>query len=157
MYMEEFVSTYNYGLLGILVVVAIVILYVYISYKSPSKTTSDLIIKESKIKGAGRGVYANKNYKQGEIIETCPMIDVDVNTTPDDHILQDYIFDHITDENKRVLVFGYGSMYNHSDDYNVDYDQTQENTMVYTANRDIQKGEELYISYGDDYWNSRNN
>ena len=47
-------------------------------------------------------------------------------------------------------------MYNHSDDYNVDYDQTQENTMVYTANRDIQKGEELYISYGDDYWNSRN-
>ena len=153
--MEEFVSTYNYEILGILVV-AIVILYVYISYKSPSETMSNLIIKQSKIKGAGRGVYANKNYKQGEIVETCPMIEVDINTTPDDHILQDYIFDHITDENKRVLVFGYGSMYNHSDDYNVDYDQTQENTMVYTANRDIQKGEELYISYGDDYWNSRN-
>ena len=91
MYMEEFVSTYNYRILGILVV-AIVILYVYISYKSPSETTSDLIIKESKIKGAGRGVYANKNYKQGEIVETCPMIEVDSNTTPDDHILQDYIF-----------------------------------------------------------------
>ena len=28
--------------------------------------------------------------------------------------------------------------------------------MVYTAIRDIKKGEELYVNYGPNYWNSRN-
>ena len=39
------------------------------------------------------------------------------------------------------------SMYNHSDNYNVAHNQDPEN-MIYTAARDIKKGEELYVNYG---------
>ena len=46
--------------------------------------------------------------------------------------------------------------FNHSNDFNVRHNQDPEN-MIYKAARDIKKGEELYVNYGTDYWNSRNN
>jgi len=47
-------------------------------------------------------------------------------------------------------------MYNHSTNYNIDYEPDINNQcMIYIANKDIIKGNELFINYGEDYWNSR--
>ena len=51
------------------------------------------------------------------------------------------------------VVFGYGTRFNHSCDFNVTYeiDSTvkQKNVMAFTTTRDINAGEELYITYVD--------
>ena len=47
-------------------------------------------------------------------------------------------------------------MYNHSDNHNIFHDQDGQGNMVYTAFKDIKNGDELYVNYGSNYWNSRN-
>ena len=46
-------------------------------------------------------------------------------------------------------------MYNHSDNHNIEHDQDGKGNMIYKAGRDIKKGEELYVNYGQKYWSSR--
>ena len=65
------------------------------------------------------------------------------------HPLQDYVFGSHIDNKNTVLVFGYGSMYNHSMDNNVDYLVCDnKHFLKYIANRFIPAHEELFINYG---------
>ena len=41
-----------------------------------------------------------------------------------------------------------------ADNFNVEHNQDPEN-MIFISARDIKKGEELYVNYGENYWNSR--
>lgn len=103
----------------------------------------------------GRGLFATRDYKKGEILETCPAIKV----TPDlpgDNIIKDYVF-LSRDGSAELLAFGYGSMINHSTDHaNCDWtvgndDQNIEMFLV----KDVKKGEEFLTNYGYNYWASR--
>lgn len=98
-----------------------------------------------------RGVLAKKNILNGSLIEICPcIIDYDHNFNG---ILRDYTFKISND--KVLLAFGYGSMYNHNDDYNAEYNILEDKLYI-TAIKDIKEDEEIFINYGIDYWNSRN-
>lgn len=106
-----------------------------------------LIVKKSNIHGYG--VFAGKAIKKGELIEDCYTIVTKV----EDDILGDYFF-YV--RGKNAVLTGYGWLYNHSDDPNAYYVYyPKKRLMVFKAERAIKKGEEIYVSYGDDWFSSR--
>jgi hypothetical protein len=54
-----------------------------------------------------------------------------------------------------ILVLGYGMLYNHAEDPNLEYDQDDAGVVTFSAVRSIAPGEELTISYGDGWWAAR--
>ena len=97
----------------------------------------------------GRGVFALKDFKEGEIIEKCPII----NITPEERkhcektVLNFYIYPWRSTRSGSV-VLGYGSIYNHSFDPNADWKQNfKEENMIYRALKDIKKEEEILVNY----------
>jgi len=109
------------------------------------------IIKTSTINNGGRGVFATRDYKKGEIIEICPCV-----KTESDELngrFRDYIFG--LNETMSVVALGYCAIYNHSDTPNSSYEVINEYKMNITALQDIKAGEEIFVSYGDKYWESR--
>ena len=147
-------NNYLYLIGGIIIV--IIFLYYFfnnnISLKNNSYTDK-ISVKQSLIPNSGRGVFAEKDFKKGEVIEVCPLL-TDYKKNFVNSKIKDYTFKSKFKPDQEVIVFGMCSMYNHSDNYNVAHNQDPEN-MIYTAARDIKKGEELYVNYGTNYWNSR--
>jgi SET domain-containing protein len=115
-------------------------------YKLPSG-----IVKESKV--GGRGVFALQDFNKGDIIEICPCIKQQTNT------IFGKIFDYIFrfDDDNSLLAFGYCPMYNHSDNNNASWTIMNDEQMQVEALEDIKKGEEIFVSYGEPYWESRKN
>jgi SET domain-containing protein len=74
----------------------------------------------------------------------------DVLDTP----MMDYVF-KINDE-LYALALGSGSLYNHRNQPNArwHYDEDKQR-IVFRAARAIKPGEEIFISYGKDYWKTR--
>lgn len=107
-------------------------------------------ISVKKSRRHGLGVFAEKNIKKGEKIEECYFI----LSTGRDKGLENFYF---AVKRKNAVFLGYGSIYNHSDDPNADY-RININKRIATikASRDIKKGEEILISYGDQWFKSRN-
>lgn len=101
----------------------------------------------------GRGVFAKVALKKGDIVETAPFLYVPEEEVG--HTLNDYVFGY--DENWNILVFGHGSMYNHSDTPNLTYEHSErlEDSFDYIALRDIKANEEMFIDYGKQWWTSR--
>ena len=112
----------------------------------------EVIIKESKL--GGRGVFSQKNYKKNDIIEICPAILTNKNII--NGRTRDYIFSHPKDDNKCLIGFGYGSIYNHKDLPNATWNVINEKQIKITALQDILPDEEITVSYGDNYWKTRN-
>lgn len=101
-------------------------------------------------KYGGRGVFANQCFRKNEIIEISPYIETPRETVQGTFI--DYVFEK--DEDTFILCFGNISMINHNDDYNVELTIDEDNVIL-VATKDIEKDEELLISYGEQYWNAR--
>lgn len=103
--------------------------------------------------GKGRGVFAQQNFKKGEVIETCPVIvlpaeDIDSLELTE---LYNYYFAWGPDSKDAAIALGYGSLYNHSYNPNARYYKDFENGLLkYVCIRDIQKGEEITINYNCD-------
>jgi SET domain-containing protein len=147
------------SLLVIVIITLLIILVIttYITHVAKNRykmfNSNSNYISKSKI--GGRGVFAGRSYKKGEIVEVTPCI-ADNITAFNRGILKDYIFSHKIPVH--VLSFGYGSMYSHNDNPNLSYaiGETDEDLhMTFTAKRDINKDEELFISYGQSWWSSR--
>ena len=109
------------------------------------------IIKKSTIKNSGRGVFATKDYKKGDIIEICPCVKTETDEL--NGKFRDYIFE--LNDTMSVVAVGYCSIYNHSDTPNSRYEVINEYKMNITALKDIKAGEEIFVTYGDTYWASR--
>lgn len=106
-------------------------------------------------KGMGLGVFAIRDIKASELIERCPVIQIP-ETEYDiikHSILKWYVYDASNrGPNAVKLCLGYGSIYNHSDDPNVEWNGVNARYMNFHTMRNIKKGEQLFIDYGDDYW-----
>lgn len=95
----------------------------------------------------GRGVFAKRNIKKGELIEVAPVIIIqkDEWEKMQNTILSNYIFrwkDH------KAIVLGYGSLYNHSYRPNAKYITNFTHfTIDFYARTDIKKGEEIRVNY----------
>ena len=109
---------------------------------------SKIYVKKSSTHGYG--VFAGKTFKKGEKIEECYII---VSRRGGDKVLEDFYFD----VNGKYGVFtGFGSIYNHSEDANADYLINEKNRCAtIKAYRPIRKGEEIFVSYGDEWFSDR--
>ena len=99
-------------------------------------------------KGKGRGVFALRPIRKGEIIESCPVLVLPAEAVGNDDYktgLHDYCF--AWGRGTVALVLGYGSLYNHSYKPNARYDDVTPQTKEFTALRDIAAGEEITINY----------
>ena len=99
--------------------------------------------------GKGRGVFACRPISAGELIEQAPVLlfdDGDQAVSMDHTPLGSYYFRWTEGEN--AILFGYGSLYNHSYCPNARYDRNYgSETMDFLALRDISPGEEITINY----------
>jgi hypothetical protein len=105
----------------------------------------------------GRGMFALRDFKKGEILETAPVIPVakenvvDSGEAPDGYLLD---WDGNYENEEYCMPLGYIMMYNHSKEPNIMLDQDYDKyTMQAIAIRDIKKGEELCWDYNiDELW-----
>ena len=98
----------------------------------------------------GRGVFARKRFRAGELIERCPVIILNPAEREriEPTILAMYCFCWGADAQEVAVVFGYGSIYNHSYRPNADFNPVLEaSAMEFIALRDIERGEEITINY----------
>ena len=109
----------------------------------PSASLNDLLIVTSP--GKGRGVISQRHFSAGDLIERCPIIILgleDVLKT----VLRFYTFEW--DSSHEAVVLGYGMLYNHSLNPNVQYVKCiQENVVDFLALENICAGSELLINY----------
>jgi uncharacterized protein len=104
---------------------------------------------------SGRGAFAMKKISEGDVIERCPALEVTDRDVGGE--LLNYVFYGST-ESARLVVMGNGMLFNHSSTPNVAYYREQGELgveLVLYALRNISKGEELFYSYGDDWWATR--
>jgi SET domain-containing protein len=113
----------------------------------------------------GRGVFATVDIKEGDIIERCPMVRLGYRSHyHHDPIIWKYVYtqpkcecNDCKNHGKYIwMVLGYGMIYNHQDipntkwqfKYNSEYADV-------VASKDIQKGQEIFVSYGTEYFKNR--
>ena len=76
-----------------------------------------LEVRKSKIHG--RGVFCTNDILSGEVIEKCHYTILEKNII--DSVLRRYAFPYPKNGNKTSVVWGYGSIYNHSLNPNIEY------------------------------------
>lgn len=101
----------------------------------------------------GRGVYSTKLILQGQWIEICEILELDIKDSilVSNTALKNYTFK--LDLNRDCLVLGHGELYNHSDTPNVSYrllNLDGRAMMVFKALRTIQPDEQLFTDYRQD-------
>jgi len=103
----------------------------------------------------GVGVYAKTAITNGELIEVAPLILVDSDVMAVSN-LNDYVYTINKEEDLYAVALGYGSLYNHSDTPNAEWNMDiKKEQLRIIASEDIQEGQEIKVSYGSSYWESR--
>jgi SET domain-containing protein len=100
------------------------------------------------VKGKGRGVFARRRIKKGEIIERVPVIVLPVDQVGNDgkrQVLANYTFSW--GQKTVALALGYGSLYNHSYRPNARYEDRGRRIKEFVAIREIAAGEEVTVNY----------
>ncbi|MEH7119264.1 SET domain-containing protein [Neobacillus vireti] len=105
----------------------------------------------------GRGVFAKKKIKKGELIHVAPVI-----ISPGGEyknlkktVFIEYVFWWGEDLEECALALGYGSLFNHSFTPNALYKlNLSQKTIDFYAYTDINKGDEILINYNGDPNNS---
>lgn len=112
--------------------------------------SSKIYIASSSLPKAGLGVFAREEIKEGEIIEESPILVIpeealsNLVKTP----LRDYYFAWGKGFLEGAVVFGYGSLFNHSYEPNAKYIKDLENNLVqFVAIKDIKQDEEILVNY----------
>jgi uncharacterized protein len=99
----------------------------------------------------GRGVFAGRAIRRGEVVERCPILRIPARDRRlvQKTVLKPYLYER--DRGAAAIALGLGSLYNHSFDPNAEYElQLAADAVVFRALRDIGPGEEVTISYSDD-------
>jgi hypothetical protein len=116
------------------------------------KTTLErkkILIKQSPIHGYG--VFADEDFEPNETIEECHML----LAHQADPALANYYFEQEATRTFFVPL-GAGALYNHADKPNAKYQFDMENrVMEIYAGGSIKAGDEIFISYGKDWFSSR--
>jgi SET domain-containing protein len=116
-----------------------------------AKTSGDVIIANAGKKG--RGVFALRNFKKGEVIEVAPVIVIEQKEFQkmNSPTLMNYFYQWGDDGEQAALPLGSVLMLNHSNHANCDYEMNHEHrTFTVIAYKDIDMGAELTVNYNGD-------
>lgn len=103
------------------------------------------VVKKSGVHG--RGVFAEENINEGDIIEECEIIFLNKKDTEmiDKTKLYDYYFGW---RGGSALALGKGSLYNHSYGPNAFYKKDfNKMKIIFIALKSIREGEEIFVNY----------
>jgi SET domain-containing protein len=105
----------------------------------------------------GYGVFAKEMIFEGEIIEECPIHNLNIPYGHSTPLFIDYRFNWpqgTESWNKQVISWGYGSLYNHSKTPNAYWRSNMEKeTFEFCSLKTINPEEEILVYYGgDSYW-----
>jgi len=112
-----------------------------------------------------RGVFATEDIEEGELIERCPVAVLAWRTNyQKDPVVWAYMYTNSCpcEECKKhgahfVMVMGWGQIYNHQDDNNASMNINMKGNFAdVVAKKKIKKGEEIFVTYGERYFNGRN-
>lgn len=99
----------------------------------------------------GRGVFAARDFAEGELIEECAVIVVRAKLAKLPADLQRVVYDweFLAGVKKTLAVaLGFGSLYNHADPANMRYEADSKRlTIRFIAVRGVEAGEELTVNY----------
>jgi len=103
-----------------------------------------------------RGLFATKDYKKGDVIETCPTLSMKKCDVSNNNIINEHLFKGNKPGNS-PLSLGYCSIINHSKDkQNCTWEVAEDDSYIRMyATKDIARGDEIYTNYGDGYWRGR--
>ena len=107
-----------------------------------------LEIKNTEHKGSG--VFTTRDFREGDLIETCHVIECPEQDTAliDRTFLYNYYFNWGPKHDKVAIALGYGSLYNHSYEPNAIYIKDfKKNLLIFKCLKSIQKGEEITVHY----------
>lgn len=114
-----------------------------------------LYIRPSRL--GGRGVFTAEAITAGTVVELAPVVVLSADDRRAIHAtgLHDYYF--VWDDDGAAIALGYGSLYNHATEPNLDFELDYDFEQVrFSARRDIAPGEELLINYviggGEEIW-----
>jgi uncharacterized protein len=111
--------------------------------------TASLYVKNTRT--MGRGVFAGRPFRKGEVIEVCPVLTVNerIEEASRGHALARYLFYWDGKGDAMLAVaFGFGSLYNHSPEWNATFKKRPKTMdIVFKAARDIAEGEQIFINY----------
>jgi SET domain-containing protein len=108
-------------------------------------------IEVRRVAGKGRGVFARRAIREGDVIERVPVL-----------VLPEEVVEGLSGEPAHwqyffewgrgtvALALGYGSLYNHSFRPNARYRDESRRTKVFFALREILPGEEITVNYNGD-------
>lgn len=109
-----------------------------------------IYVKKSKINNAGRGVFAKKDIRKGDVIENCPFIEISEDDTKHlgESFLVSYFFYFGKNKARSGIVLGFGSIYNHSDSPNATFDINEKGKLInFIAIHNIKKDSEITFDY----------
>ncbi len=107
----------------------------------------------------GHGIFTTKSIAPDTTIEECPYLRIKADECTAS--LDDYVFNLETaeengDSDYYSLVLGWGSLFNHSYDHNIEYwHDTDRNLIVFHTIKTVAAGKQLFVNYGKDWWKSR--
>ena len=106
----------------------------------------DLYIKDNPT--TGRGVYTASAIPAGSVIELAPVILLSASDREVIHGTHLHDYYYTWDGDRAAISLGYGSLYNHSDRANAEFELDYDARMIrFTALRDIRSGEEITTDY----------
>ena len=106
----------------------------------------------------GLGVFADKDYAQGDTIELCPYLVADYDDVGDECVLHDYMF-HTPYEIPKSITSHLVLLWSITTGKSKTLSGTlkMKTTAIFGfALKEIKKGEEILHDYGEQYWDSRN-
>ena len=100
----------------------------------------------------GHGIYSKAKIFPGEFVEMTPVIVVD--RMPEDENLAKYV---VAWNCKLAIPLGWTMLYNHSDHSSCAFSSNFHDSLLgITTLREIEKGEQLTVNYGPEWFSSRN-
>ncbi len=109
----------------------------------------------------GHGVFATEHIPADTILEEC--YHLLIRKEDCSGIMNDYVYSLAAEEDDSQessecysLPLGCGSLFNHSDKHNTEYwHDTERDLIVFHTIKDVSAGEQLFINYGKDWWETR--
>lgn len=107
----------------------------------------------------GHGVFTTQPIPADTTLEECPYLRIRADECAG--TLDDYVFNLETkeengDSDVYSLVLGWGSLFNHSNEHNTEYwHDTDRDLIVFHTIRAVDAGQQLFVNYGGDWWESR--